>query len=244
MVAEVPHPDCVFTTNPLSAGIAKARSAVEAFLHPPSRGLQPASPPIPVRLVGVGFFDTPSHGKGAPANGIELHPLLDVEFNPASAPPSTTGQQALVNGGFENGSAPWVADNGVITASTKRSPHTGRTYAWLGGYGKTHTDALHQELTLAANANRITLSYDLLVDTKEVDQGDFDTLTVELRTSAGARVATLAEYSNRDAQRAYVRRTFDLTQYRGQTLDLWFVAAEDHSLQTTFLIDDASVEVN
>lgn len=39
---------------------------------------------IPVQVTGVGFFDF-SHGQhGAAPNEIELHPVLDILFNPST----------------------------------------------------------------------------------------------------------------------------------------------------------------
>jgi hypothetical protein len=39
-------------------------------------------PPVKVTVKGAGFFDPPKHGTGAAANGIELHPVLNITFDP------------------------------------------------------------------------------------------------------------------------------------------------------------------
>lgn len=245
MVAEIPHPSCVFGSTPLSTGIARARAAFDAALRATTK-FKEADPPIAVSITGVGFFDNPNHGKGAPANGIELHPVLDIVFNPASTTATSTGRQLLLDPGFESpASGVWVVSDGVLTNSTKRAAHVGKGYAWLGGHGKTRTETLRQELTLPASATSITLAYYLTVDTKEHSSTEqYDTLAVEIRTASGSRIATLGEYSNLDNEDDYRRRTFDLTQYRGQTVVLWFIAEEDQSLQTSFLLDDCLVESN
>jgi xanthomonalisin len=225
---------------------------------------------MPVTITGIGFFDMPSHGKGAPANGIEIHPVLDIVFNPTSAaasptsaptsspapagsptpatPGGTSGgsRQLVADSSFEDtSSSPWIASDGVLTNSTKRSSHTGARYAWLGGYGKVHTDTLHQDLALPGGATKVTLGYWLAVDTKERSPSDeYDLLTVEVRSQSGTRLATLAEYSNLDAARGYERRTFNLLPFRGQTVVVWFIAEEDQSLHTSFLIDDVTVEID
>lgn len=41
----------------------------------------------------------------------------------------------------------------------------------------------------------------------------------------------------------YVQRSLDLSAYKGQTVQVFFVGAEDASLQTTFLVDDVALTV-
>lgn len=242
MVAEIPSPDCVKGNAPLRAQIASARAAFDSVLHATGQFTE-ASPPIPVELTGVGFFDMPDHGTGAPANGIELHPVLKIAFTsgPAAVAPATA--TGVTDAGFEDTpAAGWVATPGVITDSNKRGAHTGTHYAWLGGYGKRHTDTLTQQLAIP-NASTVTLTYWLAVDTKERRNDEhYDLLTVDLVSTDGRRLTTLATYSNRDAAATYVRRTFDLAAYAGQTVVLSFRSDEDATFQTSFLIDDVSLE--
>jgi len=272
MVAEIPHPGCIQGSTPdaISTGIAQARAAFDGQFDATTK-FQDAIPPMPVTITGLGFFDTPSHGTGAPPNGIEIHPVLDIIFNPPGAtvtptatptpsgPPAPTGSptpiatirpaggrgQLIADPSFEDASSSaWSASDGVLTDSTKRLSHTGARYAWLGGYGKVHTDTLHQEVALPGAASKITLAYWLAIDTKErPSSSEYDLLTVEVRTQSGARLATLAEYSNLDATRGYERRTFNLLPFRGQIVVVWFTADEDQSLQTSFLVDDVSVDI-
>ena len=64
-----------------------------------------------------------------------------------------------------------------------------------------------------------------------------------MRDSAGAVLTTLASYSNLDASDDYVLHTFDLAAYRGSTVQVAFQGVEDGALQTSFLVDDASLTV-
>ncbi|HEV8229763.1 MAG TPA: hypothetical protein VGQ86_07380 [Candidatus Limnocylindria bacterium] len=245
MVTEIPHPSCVKGQSPVRGGITSARSDFDAVLHAKTSEFTEALPPIPVQVTGVGFFDAPSHGKGAPENGVELHPVIAISFSPATTPGGVVSPPSVIaDPGFEGAPGPgWIASSDVITTSPRRDSHIGHGYAWLGGSGTTHTDTLRQTFTVP-NGSRVTLSYYLAIDTSErVKTEDYDVMTVELRSPSGARLATLAEYSNLEATKGYVRRTFDLAPYRGQTVVLWFTAEEDQSLQTSFLLDDFIVDV-
>jgi len=257
MVVEVPNPPCIHGASPFTAQITAARKVVDDQLTVGSK-FQPTDTKIPVRVTGIGFFDKKGHGKGGTPNGIELHPVIKIEFNPSgttttTSPPPSSGltQQLLRDPGFEigpSGSA-WTASSGVITNSSKRQAHAGKFYAWLGGYGQVNTDTLSQQVSLPGGATRITLSYWIAIDTQEkssrgsVESTDaFDTLTIEVRSSGG-RTDELAAYSNVNAHGGYTRASADLTAYKGQTVTLVFTAVEDRSLQTSFLLDDVGVDV-
>ncbi|MGB7846683.1 MAG: hypothetical protein WBL63_13790 [Candidatus Acidiferrum sp.] len=79
MVAEIPSPQCVGTGSTFATQIAKARDEFDAQLKVTS-SFQTAN--VPVRVTGVGFFDFFHHQHGAAPNVIELHPVLDIQFNP------------------------------------------------------------------------------------------------------------------------------------------------------------------
>jgi hypothetical protein len=80
MVAEIPSPTCVGAGSPFAAQIASARTAFDAQFTAIS-SFQTAN--IAVRVSGVGFFDFFHHQHGAAPNVIELHPVLDIQFNPS-----------------------------------------------------------------------------------------------------------------------------------------------------------------
>jgi hypothetical protein len=82
MVAEIPSPACVGSASPLAAQIANARAQFDN-LFTATASFQTAN--VPVQVTGVGFFDF-AHGQhGAAPNVIELHPVLDILFNPSAA---------------------------------------------------------------------------------------------------------------------------------------------------------------
>ncbi|MFI0153598.1 M28 family peptidase [Streptomyces lydicus] len=151
---------------------------------------------------------------------------------------SCNGQQLLTNGGFETGTSPWTGDTGAIGSHAGQSAHSGSRFAWLGGYGYSATDSIAQTVTVPAGCAKATLTYWLHIDTDETDRVAYDTFKVK----AGS--TTLTTLSNTDAASGYVQRTLDLTPYIGQRIALTFTATEDSGLQTSFVLDDAALQVN
>lgn len=147
-----------------------------------------------------------------------------------------TAQQLMANGGFENGTTPWTGDTGAIGAHAGQSAHGGSRFAWLGGYGRSATESLSQSVTVPAGCSKATLTYWLHIDTDESDRVVYDTFKVKVGST------TLTTLSNTDASSGYTQRTVDLTPYIGQRITVTFAAAEDSSLQTSFVIDDAALQ--
>ncbi|HSS50264.1 MAG TPA: hypothetical protein VLX28_15105, partial [Thermoanaerobaculia bacterium] len=83
LIAEIPLPACVGSGSPFLSGITNARTEFNARFTP-TTSFQTAN--IPVRIVGVGMFDFLHGQTGVAPNGIEIHPVLDVIFNPTSNP--------------------------------------------------------------------------------------------------------------------------------------------------------------
>src|SRR5205823_14690628 len=80
MVTEIPSPACDGSTSPFDAAVAAVRAKFDAhFSTNPANGFfQTAN--VPVQMKGVGFFDFIHGQTGVAPNGIELHPLLDINF--------------------------------------------------------------------------------------------------------------------------------------------------------------------
>ncbi|MET8545673.1 M1 family aminopeptidase [Kitasatospora sp. NPDC004799] len=158
--------------------------------------------------------------------------------NVASAADCTPAQ-VVANGGFESGGSPWTAPSGAITADSGQSAHSGSSYAWLDGYGSSRTDTLAQSVTLPAGCGTATLGFWLHVDTAETTGGTaYDKLSVKLGST------TLATYSNLDARAGYVHKSVDVSAFAGQTVTLAFTGVEDASLQTSFVLDDVTLDVS
>ena len=163
--------------------------------------------------------------------------------NPSPTPTPPPGAQLLLNPGFESGNVNWVTTPGVISSSG-RPPRTGTRFAWLDGYGTTHTDTCYQQIAIPANVNSATLTFWLRIDSSETTTTTvYDRLQVQIRNSSNVVLATLATYSNLNENTTYTLKTFNLNAYRGQTIRIYFLGTEDSSLQTSFVIDDTAVNV-
>jgi serine protease len=157
---------------------------------------------------------------------------------------SGSGSQLLGNPGFETGSAsPWSSTAGVINPNgAGETSHSGTWYAWLDGYGTTHTDTLSQSVTIPSGCTNTTFSFWLHIDTAETTTTTaFDTLKVQVLNSSGTVLATLHTFSNLDHISGYLQHTYSLGSYAGSTITLKFTGHEDISLQTSFVVDDTAV---
>jgi len=94
MIVEVPDPACVDSTSLFATAIAHARAQFDARLVA-TRSWKMPSPPIPILVQGVGFFDFLHGQTGAAPNGIELHPVTDIIRDPP--PCGDVSSDRLVN---------------------------------------------------------------------------------------------------------------------------------------------------
>ncbi|HEX4479909.1 MAG TPA: PKD domain-containing protein [Rudaea sp.] len=153
--------------------------------------------------------------------------------------------QLLANTSFET-TGSWTSSSGVIcnAGCSGESAHTGVGFAWLDGYGSTHTDTLSQAVTITAGKSSATLQYYLHIDTNETTKSTaYDTLSVQVLNSSGTVLATLATYSNLNAASGYTVHTSSLAAYIGQKVTIKFTGKEDSSEQTSFVLDDVTLTV-
>ncbi|GAA2381393.1 hypothetical protein Cme02nite_51920 [Catellatospora methionotrophica] len=151
-----------------------------------------------------------------------------------------TAAQVVGNSSFESGTTPWTSDTGVIGAwSGSGYPgKTGTRSAWLGGQGQTQTDWVQQSVTIPAGCTSATLRYWVRIKTAETDGQVWDRLTVTMGST------TVATATNLDANSAYVEKVVNVGQFAGQTVTLKFNGVEDQSLQTSWVIDDVTINVS
>ena len=329
MIAEIPDPACVGAGSVFAAGIQNARSEFDGK-YTVTTSFQTAN--IPVEVRGVGFFDF-NHGQtGVAPNAIELHAVLDINFNPgggggdvppvanfsdstngltasftnsstdsdgtvvssawnfgdgststATSPSHTYatagtynvtltvtdnggktgtksssvtvssgstggGSQLLGNTSFEGGTAsPWSISSGVLCSNSSCSgetAHTGTGFAWLDGYGSATVDTVSQAVTIPAGETNATLSFWLHVDTAETSTTHaYDTLKVQVVDSSGNVLGTVAQYSNLNAASGYQQHNVDLSAYIGKSITLKFIGTEDSEYQTSFVLDDVTLNV-
>jgi hypothetical protein len=90
-IAEIPDPNCIAGAhgNPSAhsafiAGIQNARRELQAqFPNLDQSGAFNDAGGIAVQIMGIGFFDPPHDQTGRAPNNIEIHPVLDITFNPS-----------------------------------------------------------------------------------------------------------------------------------------------------------------
>jgi hypothetical protein len=250
VIAEIVDPGCVAGRDdqvPFPSTFQTQLEAVQTkFVHQFGATIQTdgrwnEADGIPVRITAVGFFDR-AHGQtGRAPNGLELHPVLDIEFNPAGSTPFPTAGVAVQNPGFESGNTGWTTTVGVISNDQNQPARTGTFNAWLGGYGEPHTDRLSQSVTIPSSATAASLVFFLRITTEEqTTTKAFDKLTVQVRRSNG-QVTVLDTFSNLQKGSSYSLKSYNLTPFRGQTVQIQLVAVEDKGSMTSFLADDFAI---
>ncbi|MET9960442.1 M28 family peptidase [Streptomyces sp. NPDC006326] len=219
--------------QPLALSVSGAPAGVTATLNPAS--VQSGSSSTLTVQVGAGTaagtYTLTVTGSGSTSHSTTY--TLTVGGSGGCTP-----RDAVVNGGFENGSSPWTATAGVVTNQSGQVPHGGSYMAWLDGYGSTHTDSASQSLTLPSGCTTGRLSFYLHIDTDEYENVVYDRFTV----SVGGQ--TLETLSNVNANQGYVLKSYDVSKFAGQTVTLTFKGVEDASLQTSFVVDDVTLQVS
>lgn len=207
-------------------------------------GTAPSTLAASVNIAGLaaGTFNGTITITGAGATNSPVTAPVTLELAAAPTPPP--GVELLVNGGFEGSINPWVPGGGAFR-STGAFPHGGRGYLFMGSANRaTHTT--HQQITLpTGSAPNLTFWLNVTSDETTTTR-QFDQLFVEVRSTTGALLGTLATFSNLDktpAASTYVLRgPFSLAPYAGQFVRLQFRVTTDRSAITTFRIDDASLK--
>lgn len=152
------------------------------------------------------------------------------------------GTNVIVNPGFESGTTPWVI-SGSTTRSTGTFPHGGVAYMILGINNST-TSTLYQTVTVPSGG--ANLNFWLNITTSEaVGASVFDQCFIEVRSTSGTLLATLATFSNQNSGTAGVyvlRGPYNLAAFAGQTVRIQFRATTDITLPTSFRVDDVSVQ--
>ncbi|MDD1615947.1 MAG: M4 family metallopeptidase [Methylococcaceae bacterium] len=155
--------------------------------------------------------------------------------------------QLVRNGSFEKGyGVGWSNTTGMqIGTILGQTAFDGTKMAKFCGTGSKMSVALYQSVTIPASTPSAILSYALHIETKDTSTSvASDTFAVQVRNSSGAIVKTLATYSNLNAATGYKVYSLDMTAYKGQTIQLYFLGAEDAALSTGFILDKVNLMVS
>jgi hypothetical protein len=185
----------------------------------------------------------------APATPVPTPTTTTPTATPPPVPSCTDGQ-LLSNGGFESGARGWSATGHVIVdrkqAKGSETPRAGNWLAWLGGHASQHTATLSQTVTIPAACTTATLTFWRHIDsTRRRSEGVADMLRVQLVSSAGTVLKTLATYSNRNAARGYRRASFNFAVAPGEGVSIRFTATlrKRGAGTTDFCLDDTAFAV-
>ncbi|HET6978751.1 MAG TPA: M36 family metallopeptidase [Pyrinomonadaceae bacterium] len=169
--------------------------------------------------------------------------IAGLNFGVSQAAAGGGCTNAIVNPGFETGTTPWTI-SGQVTRSTGTFPHSGTAYMILNGVNSS-TGTLFQTVTVPTNGCT-NLQFWLNVTTNEAaGAAVFDRLFIEVRSTTGTLLATLATFSNQNSGTAGVyvlRGPFNLNAFAGQTVRIQFRGTNDITLPTVFRVDDVSLQ--
>jgi hypothetical protein len=253
-IAEIPDPKCYAGKK----GSFQDKSAFEEQLRdsrikferrfPAGEGADTDLGGIPVTIVGVAFYDRQHNQTGRAKNGIELHPILDIEFNDGERF-EAGNLQAMVRasatplfregGTWSTNKAALRERSGVEEEEDDDEPNANSIQ--IGGNGRPQTDSIWQ--TARVNkAPGATLHFVLRIktDDKSVSPSS-DTLLVQARTASGKLLKTLARFSNADARRRPRPVSLDIGKFRGRTIRFQFTSRENSTKATRFAIGNIHI---
>jgi subtilase family serine protease len=165
--------------------------------------------------------------------------IRDINGSSTGGGGGGTQTQLITNGGFESGSSPWKeSSSGGYELVDPTNPHTGADSAYLVGYNN-GDDSIYQTITVPSTANTVTLTYWTDVETTETSHS-YDFLYVKVRNGSGGVLKTLQTQSDATAT-GWKSQSFDLSAYKGQTIQIFFEGTNDVSNPTSFFVDDVSV---
>ena len=152
-----------------------------------------------------------------------------------------TVSELINNGGFESGQSPWTeSSTGGYQLVDSSLPHTGSYSAYLNGYNSS-TDLIYQTVTIPSTATSATLTFWTYVSTTETSHA-YDYLYAQVRNTSGSALATLLTVNDGTAS-GWVKHSYSLLNYKGQTIQIAFKGTNDVSNPTDFFVDDVSLQV-
>jgi Zn-dependent metalloprotease len=241
---------CSFSINPTSASFAAAGGSASVTVT--------TTPGCNWTAVSNNSFITITSGASGSGNGTVIYSvaantgslsrngsmtIAGLTFGVSQAGAGGGCTNTIVNPGFETGTTPWTI-SGQVTRSTGSFPHSGTAYMILNGVNSS-TGTLFQTVTVPSNGCS-NLQFWLNITTNEAaGAAVFDRLFIEVRSTTGTLLATLATFSNQNSGTAGVyvlRGPFNLSSFAGQTVRIQFRGTNDITLPTIFRVDDVSLQ--
>ncbi|MBC7234666.1 MAG: DNRLRE domain-containing protein [Chloroflexi bacterium] len=194
------------------------------------------------------YTSTPSRTL-QPGETIGPEPTSTATQTGVLVTPTPVCADRIQNGGFEqitdNEAPPWVRSGSVNFTTIEQ--HSGVRSAWFGGYNNAD-DKLCQQVTIPAHpepgqeTTQALLSYWWGMLTNDAPPPS-DYLYVRVRDAAGDLLETLETLSETSTSGRWEESQFDLSAYKGQTVQICFEAVTDGAQTTSFFVDDVSLIV-
>lgn len=155
---------------------------------------------------------------------------------------STCVTGTLSNGGFETGSLScWTPGGALLPTPSTVQKHSGSYSSVLGAFAAPEQNGdsyIYQQITIPSNVSKSTLTYYYWPST--TDTITYDWQEAQVRNISGTTLASIMKVGS-NAQ-AWTLITFDLTPYKGQTIQLYFNAHGDGYGDLTYMyLDDVTV---
>ena len=135
-----------------------------------------------------------------------------------------------------------MSGSGAFYTNNGTYPHGGTGYMYFG-VNNNVTGQTYQQVMIPSTATG-TLTFWFNCSSSESATTAYDFMYVEVRSTTGVLLQTVATYSNKDKTTAgsYSQKSFSLAAYKGQTIRLQFRTTTDFSITTTFRVDDVSLK--
>ena len=174
-----------------------------------------------------------------PGGGRRSAALTGLGTIPATCVPNT-----LSNAGLESGTLDcWNTGGALTPAATTLQAHSGSFSAQLGASGIPEPAGdswMYQTVTVPSNLQHPTLTFWFWPATQ--DSIGFDWQEAQIRNTSGAKLAQVMKVASNSGQWTYV--SYDLTPYKGQTVQLYFNVHEDGDIYgyfTYMYLDDVAI---
>ncbi len=211
-------------SNNCGASLAANSSCViSVTFHPTGSGVRP------------GMLTVTDNGPGGPRTAS----LTGLGTTTANCVSNT-----LSNGGFESGTLDcWTAGGALTPTASVLQVHGGSFSAQLGAIGLPEPDGdswIYQTISVRADLQTPTLTFWFWPASE--DSIDFDWQEAQIRDTGGNQLAQVFKIDSNSQSWNYF--TFDLTPYKGQTVQLYFNVHEDGDLYgyiTSMYLDDVAI---